>query len=159
MQDRPTNPAWGLWRKVLAWFDASSVPAQMDPAERDRVEWTRIVPFVGMHVACLAVVWVGGSPVAVAVAAALYVVRMFAITGFYHRYFSHRTFKTTRAGSSWSPCSAFRRRSGARSGGRRITGITTSTRTRRRTFTRRRRAVSSGRTSGGSCRAGIPPGP
>ena len=30
--------------------------------------------------------------------AALYVVRMFAITGFYHRYFSHRTFKTSRVG-------------------------------------------------------------
>ena len=33
---------------------------------------------------------------AVSVAAALYVIRMFAITGIYHRYFSHRTFKTTR---------------------------------------------------------------
>jgi stearoyl-CoA desaturase (delta-9 desaturase) len=30
------------------------------------------------------------------VAAALYVVRMFALTGFYHRYFSHRTFQTSR---------------------------------------------------------------
>ena len=30
------------------------------------------------------------------VAAVLFVVRMFAITGFYHRYFSHRTFKTSR---------------------------------------------------------------
>ena len=30
------------------------------------------------------------------VAVALYFIRMFAITGFYHRYFSHRTFKTSR---------------------------------------------------------------
>jgi stearoyl-CoA desaturase (delta-9 desaturase) len=37
------------------------------------------------------------SPVALYVAAALYVVRMFTLTGFYHRYFSHRTFKTSRA--------------------------------------------------------------
>jgi stearoyl-CoA desaturase (delta-9 desaturase) len=35
--------------------------------------------------------------VAVWVAALAYVIRMFAITGFYHRYFSHRTFKTSRA--------------------------------------------------------------
>ena len=28
---------------------------------------------------------------------AAYIVRMFAITGFYHRYFSHRTFSTSRA--------------------------------------------------------------
>jgi len=97
MQDRPTDPARRPWRKVLAWFDASSTPAPLDPAERDRVDWTRIVPFVGMHLACLAVAWVGVSPVAVAVAATLYVLRMFAITGFYHRYFSHRTFKTSRA--------------------------------------------------------------
>jgi stearoyl-CoA desaturase (Delta-9 desaturase) len=32
----------------------------------------------------------------VLVALILYVIRMFAITGFYHRYFSHRTFKTSR---------------------------------------------------------------
>jgi stearoyl-CoA desaturase (delta-9 desaturase) len=51
-----------------------------------------------LHVACFAVIWVGWSPVAVAYAAALYFVRMFAITGFYHRYFSHKTFKTSRFG-------------------------------------------------------------
>lgn len=33
---------------------------------------------------------------AVGVALLAYVVRMFAITGFYHRYFSHRTIKTSR---------------------------------------------------------------
>ncbi|MGD0502743.1 MAG: acyl-CoA desaturase [Steroidobacteraceae bacterium] len=51
-----------------------------------------------MHAACLAVIWVGVSWIALVVAVALYVLRMFAITGFYHRYFSHRTFKTTRFG-------------------------------------------------------------
>ena len=35
-------------------------------------------------------IWVGFSWVALAVTIALYVLRMFAITGFYHRYFSHR---------------------------------------------------------------------
>jgi stearoyl-CoA desaturase (delta-9 desaturase) len=43
------------------------------------------------------VIWVGWNPVAVLSAIALYSVRMFAITGFYHRYFSHRTFRTSRA--------------------------------------------------------------
>ena len=37
------------------------------------------------------------SPVAVAVAIALFALRMFAITAFYHRYFSHRAFRTGRA--------------------------------------------------------------
>jgi stearoyl-CoA desaturase (delta-9 desaturase) len=33
----------------------------------------------------------------VGLAAGLYLVRMFAMTGFYHRYFSHRSYKTSRA--------------------------------------------------------------
>ena len=55
------------------------------------------LPFIALHLACLGVIWVGWSPVAVAVAVALYALRMFAITGFYHRYFSHRAFRTSRA--------------------------------------------------------------
>jgi stearoyl-CoA desaturase (delta-9 desaturase) len=42
------------------------------------------------------VIWVGISGFAVRVAIALYALRMFAITGFYHRYFSHRAFRTSR---------------------------------------------------------------
>ncbi|MES1190693.1 MAG: acyl-CoA desaturase [Steroidobacter sp.] len=66
--------------------------------EADGIEWTRVLPFIAMHLMCLGVIWVGVSPVAVAVALIAYLVRMFAITGFYHRYFSHRTFKTSRIG-------------------------------------------------------------
>lgn len=61
-----------------------------------RIDWMRVLPFVGLHLACLGVLWVGVSPVALAVAAALYASRMFAITAFYHRYFSHKTFKASR---------------------------------------------------------------
>jgi fatty-acid desaturase len=64
----------------------------------DRVDWARSIPFLLMHLACFAAIWTGVSTVAVAVAIGAYLVRMFAITGFYHRYFSHRTFKTSRAG-------------------------------------------------------------
>ncbi len=77
------------------WFDTAAPAAKRGCV--DRVDWARVVPFLGMHVACLAVFAVGWSPVAILVAAALYVVRMFAITAFYHRYFSHRAFKTSRA--------------------------------------------------------------
>ncbi|MDX1495862.1 MAG: acyl-CoA desaturase, partial [Longimicrobiales bacterium] len=59
--------------------------------------WFRVLPFIGMHLACLGVLWVGWSWTAVGVAVGLYAVRMFAITGFYHRYFSHRSYKTSRA--------------------------------------------------------------
>ncbi len=56
----------------------------------------RCLPFLILHLACLAVFLVGWSWFAVGTAIFLYVLRMFAITGFYHRYFSHRTFKTSR---------------------------------------------------------------
>ena len=46
---------------------------------------------------CVAASWVGVSKTALLVAVALYLVRMFAVTAFYHRYFAHRTFRTSRA--------------------------------------------------------------
>ena len=45
---------------------------------------------------CVGVFIVGWSWAAVGIAAGLYLLRMFAITAFYHRYFSHRTYRTSR---------------------------------------------------------------
>jgi stearoyl-CoA desaturase (delta-9 desaturase) len=67
-------------------------------ARYDRIDWMRTLPFILMHAACLFVFVVGVSPVALIVCLALYFIRMFAITGFYHRYFSHKSFKTSRVG-------------------------------------------------------------
>lgn len=61
-----------------------------------RVDWFRIAPFLLLHVACLSVFWVGWSWTAVGVAACTYFARVFGLTAFYHRYFSHRSFKTSR---------------------------------------------------------------
>lgn len=84
------------WRSALCFFDSSALPElDVDPAP-DRVDWIRILPFVAVHALCLGVLWVGWSPTAVGVAVGLYGVRMFGVTAFYHRYFSHRTFKTSR---------------------------------------------------------------
>jgi len=89
----------GWWRRsavaVVRWFDTSAAVAG-DESQSDRVDWVRVIPFIGLHLACLGVLWVGFSWFAVGVAVALYAVRMFAITGFYHRFFSHRSFKTSR---------------------------------------------------------------
>lgn len=81
---------------MVRWFDSWTGAAAVPPEDADRPDWLRIIPFAFLHLACLGVIWVGWSPVAVLVAVALYVIRMFAVTGFYHRYFSHRTFKTSR---------------------------------------------------------------
>ncbi len=83
-----------LLTRVALWFDSAAAPLDLE----DRFDWLRVLPFLAMHAMCLGVLWVGWSWTAVTVAAGLYVVRMFAITGFYHRYFSHRTFRTSRAG-------------------------------------------------------------
>ncbi len=82
--------------KVRLWFDAQPVDGQLVTSDEQRVDWVRVVPFVFMHAMCLGVFWVGWSVTALSVAAALYFVRMFAVTGFYHRYFSHRSFRTSR---------------------------------------------------------------
>ena len=58
--------------------------------------WRLGVPFGLVHLSCLAVLLVGWSPVAVGVCVGMYVARLFGITGFYHRYFSHRAFRVSR---------------------------------------------------------------
>jgi stearoyl-CoA desaturase (Delta-9 desaturase) len=91
-----TASFWVPARTALrSWFDTGGASATAEGAP-ERIDWLRASPFLAMHVACLAVFWVGISRTAIAMAAVLYVLRMFAITGFYHRYFAHRTFRTSR---------------------------------------------------------------
>ncbi len=54
------------------------------------------VPFWAVHVACLLVFVTDFSWGAVAICIAVFFLRMFGITAGYHRYFSHRSFKTGR---------------------------------------------------------------
>ena len=77
---------------IIRWFDSSAV----EDSNEDKIDWTRIVPFILLHLAVIAVFWVGWSAIAVIFALAFYALRMFGITAFYHRYFSHKTFKTSR---------------------------------------------------------------
>ncbi|MDA0330198.1 MAG: fatty acid desaturase [Gemmatimonadetes bacterium] len=65
-------------------------------APHDDVVYPAAIPFVITHLVCLAAIWTGVSVQALIVAFVLYVVRMWAITAGYHRYFSHRSYKTSR---------------------------------------------------------------
>ena len=103
MSEHPTDPAAGpaapsplrrAMRAVALWFDTAAAP--VDEHDPDRIDWLRVLPFVGLHLACLGVLFVGFSWFALWTAVALYALRMFAITGFYHRYFSHKAFRTSR---------------------------------------------------------------
>jgi len=49
-----------------------------------------------MHALCFLAIFTGVSQRAVVLAVSLYWLRMFGMTGAYHRYFSHRTYKTSR---------------------------------------------------------------
>ncbi len=60
-----------------------------------KVSYTNI-PFALLHLACLTVFFTGVSWQAVLICMGMYILRMFALTAGYHRYFSHRTFKTSR---------------------------------------------------------------
>jgi len=59
-------------------------------------DWLPFTPFILLHVAVFGALWTGTSWVDWVACAVLYFVRMFAVTGVYHRYFSHRTYKTSR---------------------------------------------------------------
>jgi stearoyl-CoA desaturase (delta-9 desaturase) len=82
---------------LARWFDSYAGTEEMASAPEKKVDFLRVLPFVLLHVSCLGIYWVGWSPVAVGTAAGLYLIRMFAITAFYHRYFSHNAFRASRA--------------------------------------------------------------
>jgi stearoyl-CoA desaturase (delta-9 desaturase) len=64
--------------------------------EHDNRQLLTSTPMVFMHVACIGVFFTGFSWVAIVALAFTYVARVFALTAGFHRYFSHRSFKTHR---------------------------------------------------------------
>jgi len=95
----PTKPSGaGFPGRLVRLLDSDYFPEGIEKVREmpERFEWGRAIPFIILHVGCLGVIWTGWSWTAVGIAAGLYFVRMFAITGLYHRYFCHRAFKTSR---------------------------------------------------------------
>src|SRR3954471_10215304 len=64
--------------------------------DHDDIMYPSALPFLLVHLGCVAAIWTGVTWQAIAICASLYVVRMFAIGAGYHRYFSHRAFATGR---------------------------------------------------------------
>ena len=82
------------FKTIVAWFDSdANIAVDNNP---EKIEFLRILPFILLHLACFTVFFVGVSATALIIAVLLYALRMFAITGFYHRYFAHKAFKTSR---------------------------------------------------------------
>lgn len=81
---------------LRCWFDSCTTSDTVLAGGEKQIDWVQNFPYLLLHLSCFAVFWVGFSWIALVVAIALYMIRMFAITAFYHRYFSHRAFQTTR---------------------------------------------------------------
>ena len=64
--------------------------------QHEDIVYPATIPFLLAHLACGAAVWTGVTREAVVLGVALYVLHMFGICAGYHRYFSHRAFKTGR---------------------------------------------------------------
>ncbi|HEY1794375.1 MAG TPA: acyl-CoA desaturase [Opitutaceae bacterium] len=99
----PTRPSGLIARAksaVAQWVDSDYCPggpeAQRD--EPDGVDWMRCIPFILLHIGCLCAFLTGVSRFAFLTAVFLYFARMFLVTGVYHRYFSHKTYSTSRPG-------------------------------------------------------------
>ena len=58
--------------------------------------WLLNIPFVIFHLLLLSLIWVQPTTTSLIICFVLYVVRMFGITAGYHRYFSHKAYKTSR---------------------------------------------------------------
>lgn len=70
------------------------------PARRardDGIDWVSGLPFILLHLTPILIIVTGFSAGDAILAAVLYVTRMFFITAGYHRYFSHRSYRLSRA--------------------------------------------------------------
>ncbi len=80
----------------------TSASATTDFSTTKHLTWKQLLKprsmaFYAVHLAALGAIWTGIRPLDIAICLGLFWVRMFAITGAYHRYFAHRTYKTSRA--------------------------------------------------------------
>ncbi|MGE0668595.1 MAG: acyl-CoA desaturase [Sphingomonadales bacterium] len=66
-----------------------------DPS-KERYLLATTTPFALAHIACFAAIWTGVSAADLLLCAGLYAARMFGVTAGYHRYFSHKTYRTSR---------------------------------------------------------------
>ena len=78
-------PPESLWGRI-----------KRNATRNEQIDWTESIAFFAVHLAGVLAVFTGISWAAILMCLFMYYVRMFAITGVYHRYFSHRSYKTSR---------------------------------------------------------------
>lgn len=69
---------------------------RFDEQHHDDIVYPGAAGFVLVHAACIGILWSGVTTGSLILAVALYFGRMFAVTAGYHRYFAHRSYRTSR---------------------------------------------------------------
>ncbi len=93
---------WDTWKKIesVVWltFDSDYTCKNREWIRQmpEKIDWPRCIPFIILHIGLVGLFFVGWSWAAVLTAVFFYFFRMFAVTGIYHRYFSHRAYKVNR---------------------------------------------------------------
>lgn len=84
-------------RRIRLWVtNDADLYAGMQEHEAVQIDYIRLAVFMMFHLAVLGVIYTGVSSAAVIVCLSLYFARMFFVTAFYHRYFSHRSYRANR---------------------------------------------------------------
>ncbi len=88
----------GYLREFARWISNDESRLDGVPSEkRTRLDPPRVAVLALFHIACLLIFIVGWSAAALVLALGSYLLRMFFITAFYHRYFSHRSYRVSRS--------------------------------------------------------------
>lgn len=82
VQGGPPETMWGRFRRKYT--------------HDEKIDWAGSIGFFGVHLLGFLAIFTGFSWPAILMCFFMYYSRMFAITGAYHRYFSHRSYKTSR---------------------------------------------------------------
>ncbi len=96
-ENLPGKRASKMISGLIRWlFNDATLYADLDKAASQRLDPIRLTLFIALHLACLLALFTGISGTAIVLMLALYFIRMFFITAFYHRYFSHKTYHAGR---------------------------------------------------------------
>ncbi|MDA8561648.1 acyl-CoA desaturase [Gammaproteobacteria bacterium] len=83
-----------FFSSIKAWFDNSHIEENIDNSEN--INWLRCTPFIILHVSLIFGIFAPITTAGIVLCLASYFIRMFAITAFFHRYFAHKTFTTSK---------------------------------------------------------------
>jgi len=97
-----------MFKSIYEWLTNKNSPVDIEKVA-NKVEGMRSAPFLLFQLSFILVYFVGFSWVALIAALFFCYIRIFAIGAFYHRYFSHRAYKTNRFWQAifaiWGACS------------------------------------------------------